>query len=137
MAVDVTAAVADVGCIGGGDDGVDAGNPFRFAGVNADYFGMGILAPQDGTVQLVLQHQVYAVDALPDDALDAAHARWAATDHFEFRFCHGLTPSCDSVGGELDRVDDLGVTRAAADIAGDCFLDLVCCRLGRPVQQCF
>ena len=88
-------------------------------------------------VQLVFEHQVDAVDALADDPVDAAHARRARTDDFEFRFGHDLRPPCDTIGGEMDRVDDLVVTRAAADVAGDRFFDVFRRRFGGAVEQRF
>src|SRR3990170_1372154 len=88
MPIHVAAAVTDIRRIGGGDDGMNAGELLCFAGVDADDFGMGVLTTQDGAVQLVLEHQIDAVDALTDDALDAAHSGWTCTDDFEFSFCH-------------------------------------------------
>jgi hypothetical protein len=88
MAVDVAAAVAHIRRIGGGDDGVHAGNFLGLAGVDAEDLRVGVLAAQDRAVQLIFEHQVDAVDALADHPLDAAHASWARTDDFEFRFRH-------------------------------------------------
>jgi hypothetical protein len=67
---------------------VDARNFLRFAGVDADDLRVGILAPQNCTVKLVFQHQIDAVNAFADDALDAAHARRTRTDDFELCFGH-------------------------------------------------
>src|SRR5262245_7580418 len=88
MPVDVTTAVAHVGRVGGGDDGMDAENLLRFASVDADNLRVRVLAAQDRTVQLVFEHQVDAIDALADDPLDAAHASRAAADNFQFSFGH-------------------------------------------------
>ena len=88
MAVEVTAAVTNIWRIGGGHHSVNPGDFLRLAGVDADYFGMGVLAAQNRPMQLVFEHQVDAVDALADDALDAAHAGGARTDDFQFRFGH-------------------------------------------------
>jgi hypothetical protein len=49
---------------------------------------MGVLAAQNRPMQLVFEHQVDAVDAFADDALNAAHAAGARTDDFKFRFGH-------------------------------------------------
>ena len=54
MAVDVAAAIAHGRRIIGGDDSMDAGNFFRFAGVDADDLCVGVLAAQDHAVQLIL-----------------------------------------------------------------------------------
>ena len=137
MAVDITAAVTHVRRIGGGHHGMDAGNFLCFAGVDADDLRVGVLAAQDRAVQLVFEHQVDAVNALADDALDAAHARRARTDDFEFSFGHDLCPPCDAIGGEMDRVDDLVVAGAAADVAGDRFFDVFRRRFGGSVEQRF
>src|SRR5207249_9742864 len=101
------------------DHGVNAGNLFSFAGVDTHDLRVSVLASQDAAVELVFQGQVDAVNAGADDALDAAHSRGAGAYYRVFNFCHGLTPSCHSIGGELNRVDDLGVAGAAADVAGD------------------
>src|SRR4030095_1003783 len=137
MAVEVTAAVTNVWRIGGGHHSVNPGDFLRLAGVDADYFGMGVLAAENRPMQLVFEHQVDAVDALADDALDAAHAGGARTDDFQFRFGHGLSPPCDSIGGEMDRIDDLVVTGAAADVAGDRFFNIFRCGFGSAVEQGF
>jgi hypothetical protein len=39
-------------------------------------------------MELIFEHQVDAVDALPDDALDSAYTGRARTDNFEFSFGH-------------------------------------------------
>ncbi len=88
VAVDVAAAIAHVGGIFSGNHGVDAGDFLRFAGVDADNFRVGVLAAQYRALQLVFEHQVDAVNALADDAVDAAHSGRAGADDFEFSFCH-------------------------------------------------
>src|SRR4029453_6081623 len=98
---------------------------------------MGVLAAQNRAMQLVFEHQVDAVDALADDALDAAHAGRARTDDFQFRFGHDLSPPCDAIGGEMDRVDDLVVAGAATDVAGDRFFNIFRCGFGSAVEQGF
>src|SRR5262245_11085312 len=137
MAVEVTAAVTDVGRIGGGHHGVNAGGFLRLAGVDADYFCMRVLAAQDRAMQLVFEHQIDAVNALADDALDAAHAGGARTDDFQFRFGHDLSPPCYAIGGEMNRIDDLVVAGATADVAGDRFFDIFRSRFGGPIEQSF
>src|SRR5262245_42002558 len=137
MAVEVTAAVPNIWRIRGGYHSVNPADFLRLAGVDADYFGVGVLAAQNRSMQLVFEHQVDAVDALADDALDTAHAGGARTDDFQFRFGHDLSPPCYAIGGEMDRIDDLVIAGAAADVAGDRFFDIFRSRFGGPIEQSF
>jgi hypothetical protein len=49
---------------------------------------MRILAAQNAAVQLVFEHHIDAVNALADDALDAAESSGARADDPEFSFRH-------------------------------------------------
>ena len=87
-------------------------------------------AAQDRAVQLVFEHQVDAVDAFADDALDAAHARRARTDDFEFSFGHDSCPPCHAIGGEMDRVGHNGNVELVVAVAAWC--DVASPRIGSP-----
>src|SRR5207244_11196917 len=105
VSVDVSAAVAHVRRIGGGDHGVNAGNLFSFAGVDTHDLRVSVLASQDAAVELVFQGQVGTVNAGAYDALDATHSRGACAYYRVFNFGPGVTPSSHSIGGECFRVD--------------------------------
>src|SRR5262245_23337866 len=135
MAVEVTAAVADVWRIGGGHHGVDPGDFLRLAGVDADDFCVRVLAAQNRAMQLIFEHQVDTVNALADDALDAAHAGGTRTDDFQFRFGHDLSPPCYAIGGEMNRIDDLVVAGATADVTGDRCFGIWRSRSAVPIEQ--
>src|SRR3989338_6807295 len=137
VAVEISATVTHIRRIGGRHHGVHAGQRLGFAGVDADDLRVGVLAAQNAAMQLVFEHQIDAVDALTCDALDAAYPGRAGAHDFEFGFCHDLSPPCDSVGGEVDRVDNFRVPRAATDVAGHRLFDLLRSRIFRAVEKRF
>jgi len=81
-------APLDAGRVPAGDDGLDPGQPFSLAGVNAHDAGVGIRAAQDPGAQHPGQHQIGGEFGLPGRFGRRINARHSGAD--KRVFAHGM-----------------------------------------------
>jgi hypothetical protein len=110
-------------------DREDAGDLLGLVGVDRRHPRIRVRAAQDLAEDHAGQLHVVGVGRLARDLLEAVGARQRAPDDRALVAGGGVLADLELARGVLDRVDDLGVARAAADVAPDRLADLLLGRL--------
>ena len=135
------AEVVDAGHIGTGDDALDARHGLGFGCVDGNDAGMRVRAAQHGHVQHVRHHHVAGIFQRARHLARCIEAPHVGADEGAVgRLLLGQrargTAAVADIAGQFDRVENLLVAGAAADVAAEALLDLLAVRERIGAQGC-